>query len=105
MQPTLATPDCEAVAWGITAAGKPVLLGLEPDELGPKNPFENAFSAKARLLESEKQACSSINVESARTWKIVNPNVLNALGEPVGYKFFAGDNVTPCVNAPTAQFS
>jgi primary-amine oxidase len=65
------------------------------DELGPKNPFENAFTAQPRLLETEHDARASLNLESARTWKIVNPNVLNAVGEPVGYKFFAGDNCFP----------
>jgi primary-amine oxidase len=65
------------------------------DVLGPKNPFENAFSAQSRLLESEKDARSTLNLETARTWKIVNPNVLNAVGEPVGYKFFPGDNCFP----------
>jgi primary-amine oxidase len=34
-------------------------------------------------------------VETARAWKIVNPSVLNAVGEPVGYKFFPGDNCMP----------
>jgi primary-amine oxidase len=65
------------------------------DVLGPQNPFENAFSAQARLLETEKDARSSLNLETARTWKIVNPNVKNAVGEPVGYKFMPGDNCVP----------
>jgi primary-amine oxidase len=66
-----------------------------PDALGPNNPFENAFSAKATLLETEKQAKAHLNLETARTWKITNPNMLNAVGEPVGYKFFPGDNCFP----------
>jgi primary-amine oxidase len=70
-------------------------VDVVPDDLGPKNPFENAFSAKAKLLESEKQARASLNLETARTWKIVNPSVKNAVGEPVGYKFFPGDNCFP----------
>ena len=70
-------------------------LDVVADELGPKNPFENAFSAKAKLLEKEGQAKASLNLETARTWKIVNPNVLNAVGEPVGYKFMPGDNCFP----------
>jgi primary-amine oxidase len=65
------------------------------DELGPKNPFENAFTARASLLENEKQAQASLNLETARTWKIVNPSVLNEVGEPVGYKFLPGDNCFP----------
>ena len=36
-----------------------------------------------------------LNLETARTWKIVNPSVTNAVGEPVGYKFLPGDNCVP----------
>ncbi len=66
-----------------------------PDEPGPKNPFSNAFSAQATLLKTEKQARANLNLETARTWRIVNPKVLNAVGEPVGYKFVPGDNCFP----------
>src|SRR5437588_3141958 len=70
-------------------------VDVTPDEPGEKNPFGNAFAARATLLESEKQARARLNLETARTWKIVNPNVLNAVGEPVAYKFFPGDNCFP----------
>lgn len=76
-------------------------IDVVPDELGPKNPFENAFSARATLLETEKQARSHLKLETARTWKIVNPNVKNAVGEPVGYKFFPGDNCFPFASENT----
>jgi len=65
------------------------------DAAGPQNPFENAFSSKAKLLESEKQAAANLNLETARSWKIVNPAQLNAVGEPVGYRFLPGDNCVP----------
>ncbi len=66
-----------------------------PDEPGQRNPFANAFSARALLLKTEKQARANLKLETARTWKIVNPNVRNAVGEPVGYKFLPGDNSFP----------
>jgi primary-amine oxidase len=65
------------------------------DAPGPNNPFNNAFHVQATRLEREKQARANLNVETARTWKIVNENVKNAVGEPVGYKFFPGDNSVP----------
>jgi primary-amine oxidase len=70
-------------------------VDVVPDAPGPDNPYENAFSARATLLESEKQARAHLNLETARTWRFTNPSVLNALGEPVGYKFFPGDNCFP----------
>src|SRR5260370_40739622 len=66
-----------------------------PDEPGEKNPCANAFSARATPLKSEKQARAHLKLETARTWKIVNPSVKNAVGEPVGYKFMPGDNSFP----------
>jgi len=65
------------------------------EELGPENPFENAFYARATKLQSEQQARANLSLETCRTWRIVNPQSLNALGEPVGYKFFPGDNAFP----------
>ncbi len=70
-------------------------VDVVPDPLGPKNPFENAFSARATLLETEKQARANLNLETARSWKIVNPKSLNAVAEPVGYRFLPGDNCVP----------
>lgn len=70
-------------------------VDITADELGPQNPFENAFRARPALLQSEKQARAHLNLQTARTWKIVNPQSLNALGEPVGYKFLPGDNCFP----------
>jgi primary-amine oxidase len=70
-------------------------VDVVPDPPGPKNPFENAFSARATLLETEKQARANLNLETARIWKIVNPNVKNGVGEPVAYKFMPGDNSFP----------
>lgn len=65
------------------------------EPLDDRNPFENAFIAKATPLATEKQARANLCLESARTWKIVNPQVKNAVGESVGYKFMPGDNAFP----------
>ena len=70
-------------------------IDVAADPLDADNPFENAFRATATPLETEKQARAHLNLETARTWKIVNPHVTNAVGEPVGYKFFPGDNCFP----------
>jgi primary-amine oxidase len=77
------------------AANSVYQVDIVPDEPGPDNPFENAFRARTMLLETEKQAQANLNLETARTWKIVNPKVKNAVGDPVGYRFFPGDNSFP----------
>jgi primary-amine oxidase len=65
------------------------------DPPGPENPFHNAFRAHTRDLHSEAQAKAQLNPHSMRTWKIINPSSKNAVGQPVGYKFFPGDNAEP----------
>jgi primary-amine oxidase len=65
------------------------------DPIDDANPFENAFHIQATDLETEQQALAHLNLETGRAWKIVNPNVKNAVGHPVGYKFFPGDNAFP----------
>ncbi len=71
------------------------------DPIDASNPFENAFQAQATTLKTEKQARAHLKLESARTWKIINPQAVNAVGEPVGYKFVPGDNSFP-MGSPNA---
>ncbi|MGC2402271.1 MAG: primary-amine oxidase [Acidobacteriaceae bacterium] len=70
-------------------------LDIAADPVDESNPFENAFRLAEVDLETEKQARARLNVETARTWKVINPSVKNAVGNPVGYKFFPGDNALP----------
>jgi len=70
-------------------------LDVVPDPVDEMNSFENAFHVQATDLTSEKQALANLKLETMRTWKIVNPAIKNAVGEPVGYKFLPGDNSFP----------
>jgi primary-amine oxidase len=70
-------------------------IDVVADPIDEKNQYENAFRAKATTLETEKQARAHLNLETARTWKVVNPRVKNAVGEPVAYRFLPGDNSYP----------
>ncbi len=82
--------------FGIDETGNTVQrLDVVADPLGQANPFENAFHVQATRLQTEKQAMSHLNLETGRTWKIVNPSIKNAAGDPVGYKFLPGDNAFP----------
>src|SRR5882724_1560546 len=70
-------------------------VNIVADDTGEGNLFENAFYAKSTLLETELQARSNLKLETARYWKIVNHKRKNRVGEPVAYKFMAGDNCIP----------
>jgi primary-amine oxidase len=70
-------------------------VDVQPDEPGPANRHANAFSARSKLLKSELTARAHLNLQTARTWKVINPHVKNVVGEPVGYRFLPGDNSFP----------
>lgn len=78
-------------------------IDVVADPPGEENPFQNAFRAQATELKREKQARSTVNLSSMRTWKIVNPAVKNTLGQLVGYKFFPADNAMPLAS-PSASW-
>lgn len=65
-------------------------VNTHPDPPGPSNPWENAFSPTATLLESELAAQRSINPATSRHWRITNPSVTNRLGQPTAYKLLPG---------------
>jgi primary-amine oxidase len=67
----------------------------EAEPPGPENPHGNAYFAKATLLSRESEAQQVIDPLAGRYWKVVNPDALNALGEPVSYQLMPGDNVLP----------
>ena len=69
--------------------------------LDENNREGNAFYAQKSIPATEQESCANLDLATSRTWKIVNQNVRNATGEPVGYKFFAGDNAVPFA-APSA---
>jgi primary-amine oxidase len=62
---------------------------------GEENPWGNAFRANATRLTSEADARRRVNAATSRCWKVVNPHVLNALGQPVAYK------LVPTMSTPT----
>lgn len=70
-------------------------VNTEAAPMDADNPYGNAFFAKATLLESELAAQRIVDPFAGRYWKIVNPEVTNQMGEPVGYKLVPGENILP----------
>ncbi|MGW1029497.1 primary-amine oxidase [Streptomyces sp. NPDC002577] len=50
-----------------------------------KNPHGNAFGRQATRLRSEQEAQRQADGSRGRVWHVVNPEVTNRLGQPVGY--------------------
>jgi primary-amine oxidase len=65
-------------------------VDVVPDEDSPENEFYNAFYAKAKTLTTEGEAKAHLNLETTRTWKIINQGSKNKMGDDVGYKFVPG---------------
>ena len=59
------------------------------------NPLGNAWIDKETLLATEAVAQRQVSPLTARSWKVVNPAVRNALGQNVAYRLVPGDNVAP----------
>lgn len=82
---------------------EPMIDGLsnsveEVDTVAEKEetPYGNAFKVVAHVLKREQEAQRDVNPLAARTWKIINPTVRNAVnGKPVGYQLLPHDNVLP----------
>lgn len=77
-------------------------VNTEAVPMGSANPQGNAFVAKSTLLSREQEACRDIDPFKGRYWKVVNPNVVNDLGQPVAYKLVPGENILPFADPQSA---
>lgn len=70
-------------------------VNFDAPPMGPGNPHGNAIRITETALETELQAQRDIDLRTQRYWKVVNPNVTNAVGEPTAYKLVPGVNAFP----------
>ncbi|MEM1505251.1 primary-amine oxidase [Domibacillus sp. 8LH] len=75
-----------------------VEINTLPEKKGEDNPYSNAFYIDTKTFKTEQEAQRIMDLVSQRTWKIINPNSLNAVGKPVGYKIMPGENCLPFAN-------
>lgn len=64
-------------------------------DISANNPHGNEIKIHERTLRSETEAHRQINLNTARYWKVLNTNSLNALGQPVAYRLAPGTNALP----------
>ena len=82
-----------------TAGNSVVEMNTEALPTNQSNPYGREFVTSETILATEKDAIRQLNLASNRTWKVINPNVRNALGGPVGYALLPGENAVP-FNSP-----
>jgi primary-amine oxidase len=64
---------------------------------GPDNPHGNAWVTVSTPLRSESEAKRVIDPLSSRSWIIANPQRLNQVGQPTGFRLIPGENALPFV--------
>ena len=60
-------------------------LDVRPVPVGPENPYGNAFGRRVTRLAAESDGARLADPSRGRVWRIVNPDRVNRLGQPVGY--------------------
>jgi primary-amine oxidase len=71
----------------------------EAEPVGPENPLNSAFRTVRTPLRNELEAQQLIDPLRGRVWRVVNPERLNAVGEPVGYRLVPHGNVQALAGA------
>ena len=72
-------------------------VNTESSAPGPENPYGNAFRTVPTQLNRETEAQRLVDTSSARYWRVINPAVENAVGEPVAYKLVPSANTVSFV--------
>lgn len=70
---------------------------------GPDNPYGNAWLAQEHTLERESDAVRQVSAETARFWRITNPNKITDLGAPTAYRLIPGGNA-PMLHSQDSPF-
>lgn len=75
-------------------------LNTVPVPMGPENPLGNAFEVIRTRLATEQAAQRTLEAASARSWRVINPSVINTItGHAVGYELMpTSKNVLPFAN-------
>jgi primary-amine oxidase len=61
-------------------------VDVAAEPAGPDNLNGNAFRTRATVLARESEAKRRADAAASRSWRIVNPEVRNVLGQPVAYQ-------------------
>lgn len=74
----------------------------EADPIGDDNVIGAAFHTVSTPLTTERGAQRVTDSHRARTWKVIAPERLNAVGEPTGYRLVPHGNVLPFWSAQSS---
>jgi primary-amine oxidase len=65
---------------------------LSVERQPPENPRRSVWVATSEVSQTEQQAKLHMDMNHPEIWRVIDPNVKNPLGSPVGYEIMPGDN-------------
>jgi primary-amine oxidase len=68
---------------------------------GANNPYLNGFVMRESIFKTEAEAQRKMNMQTARTWSVMNPSAKNSLGHNTSFILVPGANSLPYI-APEA---
>ena len=69
-----------------------------------ENPYGLAVVTEATPIRSESEAARDFKWATQRTWKVVNPNRVNAVGTNPAYKLVPSASIPPLMDPDTPQY-
>ncbi len=69
-----------------------------------ENPYGLAVVTEATPIRSESEAARDFNWATQRSWKVVNPNRVNAVGTNPAYKLVPSASIPPLMDPETPQY-
>ncbi|WP_404822756.1 primary-amine oxidase [Mycolicibacterium baixiangningiae] len=73
-------------------------LDVVADQMGPDNPYGNAFRVHSTLLDRESTAARVADQAASRVWKISSTDTVNRLGQSPAYKLVPHSTPTLLAN-------
>ena len=77
---------------------------LEALPVGPENPAGLAVVQRRRALRTEQEGRQDYDWQRQRSWLVVNDEVTNRLGTPVGYRLVPTGCVPPMIDSTAPSF-
>jgi primary-amine oxidase len=81
-----------------------VEVDSEAAPVGPDNPHGLGLRTRTAAVARESEAGRDYSWDTQRTWKVVNPNRLNAYGDPVAYKLVPTAAFPALMDPSTPQY-
>jgi primary-amine oxidase len=72
--------------------------------IGERDPYGLGLTIKDTPLRTESDGRQDYDWSVQRSWKVVNDNVMNGLGTPVGYKLVPGGSFPPLLDRGSPAF-